>query len=176
MLGTHVCSNKKYFTSFPGTEEGEEKAPGTYCLHMRLIAMKFCGDCVCMCAYVYTGDIINSLHWCTSWCSVWVSFILRCSVPSSSWVPQDKAQEKTGCLQWVCLPRKHAFMRLSTNFGKSIPTMAYQTFLFVPDSIKLGRACSSDVYSILRPKAELIFMMVYVINVDRHISTCHVPL
>ena len=67
-------------------------------------------------------------------------------------------------------------MRLSTNFGKSIPTTAYQTFLFVPDSRKLGRACSSDVYSILRPKAELIFMMVYVINVDRHISTCHVPL
>ena len=27
---------------------------------------------------------------------------------------------------------------------------AYQTFLFVADSIKLDRACSSDVYSVLR--------------------------
>ena len=34
------------------------------------------------------------------------------------------------------LPRKHAFMRLSTNFGKSILTTAYQTFVFVPDSIQ----------------------------------------
>ena len=31
-----------------------------------------------------------------------------------------------------------------------ISTTAYQTFLFVADSIKLDRACSSDVYSILR--------------------------
>ena len=35
-----------------------------------------------------------------------------------------------------------------------IPTTASQTFLFVPDSIKLGRACSNDVYSVLRTKAE----------------------
>ena len=35
------------------------------------------------------------------------------------------------------LPRKHAFVWLSTNFSKSIPTMAYQTFFFVPDSIKI---------------------------------------
>jgi len=47
-------------------------------------------------------------------------------------------------------------MRLSTNFGKSIPTTAYQTFLFIPDIIKLG-ACSSDVYSVLRTKVEIIF-------------------
>ena len=46
-------------------------------------------------------------------------------------------------------------MRLSTVSGKSIPTTAYQTFLFVSDSIKLGRACSSDVYSVLRTKAEV---------------------
>ena len=51
---------------------------------------------------------------------------------------------------------KLAFLRLSTNFSKSIPTMASQTFLFVPDGIKLGRACSSDVYSILRTKVEII--------------------
>jgi len=55
-------------------------------------------------------------------------------------------------------------MWLSTNFGKSIPTTAYQTFLFVPKSIKLGRACSSDVYSALSTKAEIIFMMVYAIQ------------
>ena len=66
-----------------------------------------------------------------------------------------------------CLPRKHAFMWLSTNFGKPILTMAYQTFLFVPDSIKLDRACSSDVYSVLRTKAELIFMTVYAIHMNR---------
>ena len=60
------------------------------------------------------------------------------------------------------------FMRLSTNFSKSIPTTAYQTFLFVPDSIKsLGRVCSSNVYSVLRTKAEIIFMKVYAIHMNR---------
>ena len=58
-------------------------------------------------------------------------------------------------------------MWLSTNFGKPILTTAYQTFLFVPDSIKLDRACSSDVYSVLRTKAELIFMTVYAIHMNR---------
>ena len=65
------------------------------------------------------------------------------------------------------LPRKHAFVQLSTNFGKSILTTAYQKFLFVADSIKLDRACSSDVYSVLRTDAELIFMTVYAIHVNR---------
>ena len=67
-----------------------------------------------------------------------------------------------------CLLRKHAFMWLSTNFGKSILSTAYQTFLFVPDGIhvKVGRACSSNVYSILRTKAEIIFMTVYAIHVN----------
>ena len=58
------------------------------------------------------------------------------------------------------LLRKYAFMWLSTNLGKSIPTKAHQIFLFVPDSIKLGRACSSDVYSILKTKTEINLMMV----------------
>ena len=40
--------------------------------------------------------------------------------------------------------------------GKSIPATAYQTFIFVSDSTKLGRACSSDVYSVLRTKAEVV--------------------
>ena len=30
--------------SFPGAEEGEERAPGTHCLRMRLIATDFRGD------------------------------------------------------------------------------------------------------------------------------------
>ena len=46
-------------------------------------------------------------------------------------------------------------MRISTHFGESIPTMASRTFLFVPDSIKLGRACSCGVYNVL--KAERFF-------------------
>ena len=35
--------------SFPDAEEGEERAPGTHCLHMRVIAMEFRGDRVCTC-------------------------------------------------------------------------------------------------------------------------------
>ena len=112
----------------------------------------------------------NFLREPASWCSVWVSFISHCSMPSGSWIPQDKTQERTSCLQWVRLPRKHTFMQLSTNFGKWIPTTTYQTFLFVPDIIKLDRTCSSDVYSILRPKAERIFMTVYAIHVDHWLS------
>ena len=50
---------------------------------------------------------------------------------------------------------------LSTNFGKSNFTTAYQTFLFVPDSVKLGRACSSDVYSALRTKAKFYYRLSY---------------
>ena len=46
---------------------------------------------------------------------------------------------------------------VSTNFGMSVPTTAYKTFLFVPDTLKLGRACSSDVYSVLRTKAETVY-------------------
>ena len=54
-----------------------------------------------------------------------------------------------------------------TISGKSIPTMAYQTFIFVSDCIKLGRACSSDVNSILRTKSEVVFMTVYAVHVNR---------
>ena len=56
--------------------------------------------------------------------------------------------------------------QLSTNFSKFIPTTAYQIFLFVHDSIKLGRPCSSNVYSVLRTKAEIIFMTIYAIHVN----------
>ena len=57
-------------------------------------------------------------------------------------------------------------MRLSTISDKLIPATAYQTFLFVSDSIKLGRACSSNVYSVLRIKAEVVYMTVYAIHVN----------
>ena len=57
-------------------------------------------------------------------------------------------------------------MWLSTISGKSIPTSAYQTFIFVSDSTKLGRACSSDVYSILRTEAEVVFMTVYAVHMN----------
>ena len=36
--------------SFPGAKEGEERAPGTHCLRMRLIATEFRGDRVRTCA------------------------------------------------------------------------------------------------------------------------------
>ena len=39
--------------------------------------------------------------------------------------------------------------------------------LFVPDSIKLGRGCSSDVYSVPITIAEIILMTVYAIDVNR---------
>ena len=56
-------------------------------------------------------------------------------------------------------------MQLSHDSGKSIPAAAYQTFIFVSDS-KLGRACSSDVYSVLRTKAEVVSMMIYAVHVN----------
>ena len=74
----------------------------------------------------------------------------------------------------MCLLRKHAFIQLSTISGKLIPTTVYHTFVFVSDGIKLGRACSSNVHSVLTKKAEVFFVTVYaihVITVDRHIST-----
>ena len=153
---------------------GGERAPGTHCLRMRLIATEFHGDCVRTCMYIYSWcHKLAALLWqfMCSWCSVRVSFISRCSMPSGSWIPRDKAQERTGCLQWVRLPRKHAFMRLSTHFGKSIPTTASQTFLFIPDSITLGRVCSSDVYSVLRTRIERFFLItIYAIHVNRRSS------
>ena len=35
---------------------------------------------------------------------------------------------------------KETYLYAGYNFDKLIPTTAYQTFLFVPNSIKLGRA------------------------------------
>ena len=55
-------------------------------------------------ARTFTRDVINSVRYCVSSCAVGVlfervSFISRCSMPSGSWIPRDKAQERTGCLQ-----------------------------------------------------------------------------
>ena len=78
------------------------------------------------------------------------------------------------------LPRKHVFLQLSTKFGMSIPTTASQTFLIVPDSIKPGRACNSDIDRVLRIKIEIIlwWFMLFTWIVECHISThpyfCHV--
>ena len=51
--------------------------------------------------------------------------------------------------------------------SKLIPTTAYQIFLFVSDSIKLGTACISDVYNIQTTKAEVFVMTVYAIHISR---------
>ena len=57
-------------------------------------------------------------------------------------------------------------MQLSPDSGKSIPTTANQRFIFVSDSTKLGRACSSNVYSVLQAKSEVVFMTVYAVHVN----------
>ena len=35
-----ILAAGQVLASFPGTEEGEEKVPGTHCLHMRVIIAK----------------------------------------------------------------------------------------------------------------------------------------
>ena len=68
-------------------------------------------------------------------------------------------------------------MRLSTNFVQSISTTAYQIFIFLSDSIKLGRSCSSDVYGILRTKSEVfIDILWFEVHVNRWSSYQYVPL
>ena len=94
-----------------------ERAPGTHCLRMCLIATEFLGDRVCTCTYVYWWRhklAALMCHFVCSWCFVWVSFIMRCSLPTSSWIPRDKAQERRGCLHWVRLLRKRGL--IFTNF------------------------------------------------------------
>ena len=87
----------------------------------------------------------------------------QCSLPFGGWIPQDEAQGRT-----VRLLRKRNFIRLPTDFGKSISdtTIAYQMFSFVSDSIKLGRACRSNDYSILTTKLRYFFMTIYALHVN----------
>ena len=68
------------------------------------------------------------------------------------WIPRDKAQDRTVASNECRLPRKHAFMRLSTNFGKSIPTTAYQTFLFVIHSCYVAHSLSVGLVPSLVPR------------------------
>ena len=163
-------SHRSWAASFPGAEKGGENRL-VHSLCMRLITTEFCANHVCPYTYVYWWrHKLAALM--SSWRSVRVSFISHCSLSSVSWVPRDKSL-RTGCLQWMHLLRKRTFMWLSTNFSKSIPTTAYQTFLFVSDSIKLGRACSSDVYSVLRTKVELLWQfMLFTSTWSSFISTC----
>ena len=157
---------------------GGERAPGTHCLRMCFIATEF--DRVHIRVRMYTGDVINSLCWCASSCAVgvlfeWVLYHAVLYLLVTGYLEIKFKMEQVASNE-CRLPWTHAFMRLSTNFTKSILTTAYQTFIFVPDSVKLDRACSSDVYSILRTKAGLIFMVVYAIYMNRWSSYSYTPL
>jgi len=104
-----------------------------------------------LCSYMYVR------YWgCQPcWVDVLVGVLFECVLyPFGSWVPRDKAQEKTGCLQWVCLPKN--FMQLGNNFGKPTTTLPTR---YVSDSTQLGWARSSIQldYSVLRTNTELIF-------------------
>ena len=134
----------------------------TLCLVMHLITTKFHGNHVrtCMC----TGDVINSPCWCASWHSVQVSSISHCSMPSGGWLPQEKAQKEliasTECISQGSIP-----LCTLVNSYHCLPDIFLCIWQY-----KLGTACSTDVYSIQRTKAEVNFMMVYVIYgiVDHH--------
>ena len=66
-------------------------------------------------------------------------------------------------------------MWLSTDSSTLIP-IAYQTFIFVSNSIKLGRARSSDAYSVQKAKVEVFFITVYTIYVNHGLSYYCTPL
>ena len=94
--------------------------PGKHCLRMRLLATEFCGDRVHMCAYIHVPwcDVINLPHWIRLWCAS--CHAAQYSMPSGRWVPWDRAQERTGCFQRVCLLRKHtrtSAQLVSQQFG-----------------------------------------------------------
>ena len=144
---------------FPGVEEGEERVPGTHYLRMGLITTEFR-------ATVFirnNGDITNLLHWCASSCAVGVLFkwVLYPAVLCRLVAGYLKIQLKKEQVASIDQGNMRAFLWLSTNFGK--------TFLFVHNNIKLARACSSDVYSVLRTKAEIILWR-FTWTVDRHNS------
>ena len=74
---------------------------------MRLLTTEFRGDRVHMCAYIHVPwcDVINLPHWIRLWCAS--CHAVQYSMPSGRWVPWDRAQERTGRFQRVCLLRKH---------------------------------------------------------------------
>ena len=137
-----------YLASFL-VEEGKEKERLVHTV-CACATTEFCGDHVHTCMRCHKFAVFSS-------CAVGVLFewVLYCAVLCllvAGYVEIKLKKEQIASNEYH-LPRKLAFMRISTIFGKSIPTMAYQIFLFVPNSIKLDRACSSDVYSVLRTKA-----------------------
>ena len=107
---------------FPGMEEREKEClVQTVCVcSVATVFVRVCTYvCILMtsqtrCVDVPVGVLFAWVWYCTVLCLLVAGYI-----------PQDKPQERTGCLQWVCLPKKHAFMWLFTNFGKSIPTMTF---------------------------------------------------
>ena len=126
-----------WITSYPGMEGGGERTPGIHCLCMLLIATELYCDRICTCVYVYwRRHILTALM---NQLAVRVSLTLRCSMPSIGWVPRDKAQERTDCLHWVHLPRKHTFM--CDLVSRSLPDISGSLY----PTVKLGRACSSKM-------------------------------
>ena len=80
---------------------------------------------------------------CASWCSALYRTVLDLLV--ARYLKIKLKKEQVASNECGNIP-------LCSDFSKSIPTTAYQTFHFVSDCIKLDRACSSDVYSILENK------------------------
>ena len=147
-----------YACNWPHTQVQKRGKRKSACLHKLLITTEFCGDHVCTCMYA---------NW---WCHKLVA--LMCQLALFKWVLYHAVLclLVAGYLEiklknYLCLTRKHTLKQLSTNFTL-IPTTAYQTFLFISNGIKLSRSCSSNIYSILNTKAEVIFMMVYAIHMN----------
>ena len=120
-------------------------------------------------AHSFTRDIINLLHCYVSSCAVGVQFkwVLYCTVLCLLIAGYLDKSSRTGCLQWVHLLRKLPLC--------GYPPTSVSPFLHdLSDSIKLGRACSSDLYSVLKTKAEIFLwhFMLFTWTIDRHISTC----
>ena len=106
--------------------------------------------------------------------------ISLCSMPSGSWIPQDKAQDRTGCLQWVPFTEETCLFTIIHQIRYVHSYHGLPDISLVPDSIKAGRACSSNIDRVLRIKIEIIlwWFMLFTWIVERHISThpyfCHV--
>ena len=117
---------------------------------------------------MYTGDVKLTALMCKfmcSWYSVRVNFISLCSMLSG------KAQDRTGCLQWVSFTKETCLFAVIHQFRQ---VHSYHGLLdFVPNSIKLGRACSSDVCSVPRTKVE---MTIYAFHVNCWASYQYLPL
>ena len=106
--GLHDCQCT--LASFPAMEEGEEKECLVYCLCMCLIAEQLLGNCVCTTIYVYWWCHKLTCHVNVPVGGLFDLIFYHCSMPCCTWLPQYKAEERTGCLQWVHLPRKYIYL------------------------------------------------------------------